>query len=155
MHSNFCLFFPLGDAKQCFKSNELTSISFVNFAERKVCGRFAEEGWLAIPFSLCGQLIRPFNTFLSTTCTVNFLYSGHCSDLEVVSSLARVRNSGSSFQSNVCNLLLPGLAAVCIIGVSVIAGCPQGESWLYNFSSAFFDDFFWLFLFTCACSLLV
>ena len=23
------------------------------------------------------------------------------------------------------------LAAVCIIGVSVIAGCPQGESWLY------------------------
>ena len=29
MHSNFCLFFPLGDAKQCFKSNELTSISFV------------------------------------------------------------------------------------------------------------------------------
>ena len=84
----------------------------------------------------------------STTCTVNFLYSGHCRDLEVVSSLARVRNSGSSFQSNVCNLLLPGLAVVCIIGVSVMAGCPQGESWLYNFSSAFFDDFFWLFLFT-------
>ena len=41
--------------------------------------------------------------------TVNSLYSGHCRDLEVVSSLARVRNSGSLFQSNVCNLFLPGI----------------------------------------------
>ena len=30
-------------------------------------------------------------------------------DLELVSSLARVHNSGSLFQSNVCNLFLPGI----------------------------------------------
>ena len=34
--------------------------------------------------------------------TVSSLYSGHCGDLELVSSLARVRKSGSLFQSNVC-----------------------------------------------------
>jgi len=69
------------------------------------------------------------NAKKNLTNTVNSLYCGHCGDLELVSSLARVRNSGSLFQSNVCNLFLPGnLAAVRIIGVSVIAGCPQGES---------------------------
>ena len=36
--------------------------------------------------------------------TVTSLYSGHCKELELVSSLARVRNSGSLFQSNVCIL---------------------------------------------------
>ena len=41
--------------------------------------------------------------------TVNSLYSGHCRDLELVSSLASVRNSGSLFQSNICNLFLPGI----------------------------------------------
>ena len=61
--------------------------------------------------------------------TVNSFYSGPCGDPELVSSLARVRNSGSLFQSNVCNLFLAGiLATVRIIGVSVIAGCPQGKS---------------------------
>ena len=34
--------------------------------------------------------------------TVNSLYSGHYRDLKLVSSLARARNSGSKFQSNVC-----------------------------------------------------
>ena len=32
------------------------------------------------------------------------LLSGHCRDLELVYSLARVRNSGSLYQSNVFNL---------------------------------------------------
>ena len=41
--------------------------------------------------------------------TVNSLYCGHCRDLELVSSLARVCNSGSLFQSYVCNLFLPGI----------------------------------------------
>ena len=41
--------------------------------------------------------------------TVNSRYSGHCKDLELVSSFARVRNSGSVFQSNVCSLFLPGI----------------------------------------------
>ena len=45
-------------------------------------------------------------------------YSGHCRDLELVSSLARVRNSGSLFQSNFCNLFLPG-----IWPLSVLSGC--------------------------------
>ena len=50
------------------------------------------------------------------------------------SMLARVRNSGSLFQSNVCTqyfIFARDLVAVRIIGVSVIAGCPQGESQLY------------------------
>ena len=41
--------------------------------------------------------------------TVNSLYSGHYRDLEVVSSFARVRNSGKSFQSNICNLCFAGI----------------------------------------------
>ena len=70
--------------------------------------------------------------FPETVNTVNFLYSGHCRDLKLVSSVARVRNSGSLFQSNVCNFFARNLSAVRIIGESVIAGCPQGESWLYS-----------------------
>ena len=95
-----------------------------------------------IPFRSSTSLIkvmkshnRPFCSMLgccSSKNTVNSLYSGHCRDLELVSSLARVRKSGTLFQSNVCNLFFAGdLAAVRIIWVSAIAGCPQGESWLY------------------------
>ena len=50
---------------------------------------------------------------------VNSLYSGHCRDLKLVSFVARVRNSGSLFQSNVCNLFLPGIYLL-----SVLSGCP-------------------------------
>ena len=63
--------------------------------------------------------------------TVKSPYKGHCGDLELLSSLARVRNSGSLFQPNICTFFAWGLAAVRIIVVSVIARCPQGESWLY------------------------
>ena len=46
-----------------------------------------------------------------------------------MSSLASVRNNESLFQSNVCDIIFGwDLAVVRIIGVSVIAGCPQGES---------------------------
>ena len=41
--------------------------------------------------------------------TVNFIYSGQCRDLALVSSLVRVRNSGSLFQSNICNIFWPGI----------------------------------------------
>ena len=51
--------------------------------------------------------------------TVNSLYSGHRRDLKLVSSVARVRNSGSLFQSNVCNLFLPGIYLL-----SVLSRCP-------------------------------
>ena len=40
--------------------------------------------------------------------TVNSLYCGHPRGGELVSLIARVRNSGNLFQSNVCNLFLPG-----------------------------------------------
>ena len=48
-------------------------------------------------------------SFVSLEGTVYSLYCGHRWDLVLVSSLARVRNNGSSFQSNVCNLFLPGI----------------------------------------------
>ena len=60
--------------------------------------------------------------------TVNSLYSGQCRGLELVSLLARVRKSESLFQSILCNFFTGDLVAVRIIGVSIIAGCPQGES---------------------------
>ena len=41
--------------------------------------------------------------------TVNSLYSRHCRELELVSSLACVHNSGSLFHSNIYNLFLPGI----------------------------------------------
>ena len=53
----------------------------------------------------------------------------NCRDLELVSSLARVHNSGSLFQSHFSYLFLAwDLAAVPIIGVSFLATCPQVES---------------------------
>ena len=65
----------------------------------------------------------------SSLCTVNFLYYRHPWDPELVYLMATVHNNGNLFQSNVCHLFLPGnLAAVRIIGVSVIARCPQDES---------------------------
>ena len=57
------------------------------------------------------------------------LCCGHCKGLELMSLLARVRNSESLFQSNVLYFVFTwDLAAVRFTGVSVIAGCPQGES---------------------------
>ena len=76
----------------------------------------------------CVLLHNPLNLKVAYQNTVNSLYCRHCGDVESVSSLARVRDSGSLFQSNVCNIFAGDLAAVRIIGVSVIAGCPQGES---------------------------
>ena len=63
---------------------------------------------------------------------VNSLYCGHCWDLESVSSLTSVRNSGSFFSVKRLLFVFAGdLAAVRFTGMYVIAGCPQGESWLY------------------------
>ena len=45
--------------------------------------------------------------FPETVNTVNSLYSGHFRVLKLVSSVARVRNSRSLFQSNVCNFFCP------------------------------------------------
>ena len=60
---------------------------------------------------------------------VNSLYWGHPRDRKLVSLIARVRNGGNSLQSNVCEFIFVGdLAAVRIIGVSVIARSTKGES---------------------------
>ena len=42
--------------------------------------------------------------------TVNSHHRGHCRDLKLFSLLARVRLSGSVFQSNVCNLYYLGFS---------------------------------------------
>ena len=68
------------------------------------------------PASLLGSTFQKY-------ITVNSLYSGQCRDLELVSSVARVRNNGSLFRTNVCNLFLPRIYLL-----SVLSGCPQGES---------------------------
>ena len=49
-------------------------------------------------------------------CTVDSLYCGHCRDLELVSSSARVHNRGSLLQSNLCSLFFPGIQC-CYQGV--------------------------------------
>ena len=41
--------------------------------------------------------------------TVNSLYCGHPWDRELVPLIVRVRNYKNLFQSNVCNLFLPGI----------------------------------------------
>ena len=41
--------------------------------------------------------------------TVNSLYCGHPRDRDLVSLIARVRNSGNLFQSNICDPFLPGV----------------------------------------------
>ena len=43
--------------------------------------------------------------------TVTSLYSGHCRDFELVSSLARAHSSESLFQSNVCNIFCGGFSS--------------------------------------------
>ena len=42
--------------------------------------------------------------------TVKSPYKGHCGDLELLSSLARVRNSGSLFQPNICTFFCLGFS---------------------------------------------
>ena len=65
---------------------------------------------------------------------------GHCRDLESVSSICRVHNSGNLFQSIICKTFSPGIyiVDVPVIGLSVIAGCPQGENRLWNLPWLFF-----------------
>ena len=51
------------------------------------------------------EVMRSEKKLLSCSSTVNSLYSGHCRDLELLSSLARVRYSGNLFQSNICKIM--------------------------------------------------
>ena len=67
---------------------------------------------------------------------INSPNRGHCRDLESVSSLSRVHNSGNLFQSIICKLfsLRIYIVDVPMIGLSVVAGCPQGENRLWKHS---------------------
>ena len=71
------------------------------------------------------RTISIVNVFIEKENTVKSLYCVHPPDGELVSLIARVRNGGNLFQSNVCNLFFArDLAAVRILGVSVMARCP-------------------------------
>ena len=65
-----------------------------------------KEKELQVPRMQCYhfEVIRSKKKLFSFSSTVNSLYSGHCRDLELLSSLERVRYSGTLFQSNICNL---------------------------------------------------
>ena len=51
------------------------------------------------------EVIRKDKKLFSFSSTVNSFYSRHCWDLELLSSLPRVRYSGNLFQSNICKIL--------------------------------------------------
>ena len=51
------------------------------------------------------EVIRKEKKLFSFSSTVNSFYSRHCRDLELLSSLARVRYSGNLFQSNICKIM--------------------------------------------------
>ena len=68
-----------------------------NIFERK---RTPSSAYAILPF----WGYEEWKKLLSCKSTVNSLYSGHCRDLELLSSLARVRYGGNLFQSNICNL---------------------------------------------------
>ena len=57
--------------------------------------------FLLISTSDLSQQTQKTNKQTNKRCTVNSLYSGHLSDLDLVPSIARARNGGSLFQSNI------------------------------------------------------
>ena len=69
---------------------------------------------------LCTQVFQWYQErILSWSYTVHSLYSGHRRDLELVSSLAGVRDRGSLLQSKNYNLFVPGIQLL-----SVLSWCP-------------------------------
>ena len=72
--------------------------------------------------------LPPTNSVKLMGYKVNSLYCRHCGDLELVSSSAKVPNSGNVFQSNICNLFLAwDVAAVRIISVRFIEVSARRE----------------------------
>ena len=72
--------------------------------------------------------------------TVNSLHSGHGKDLGLVSSLVRVFNSGSIFQSNFCNFFVAwDLAAVRIFWFCYSGISPRRELTVHYISLFPFD----------------
>ena len=103
------------------------SLAFVSF----MCLEQRFHGGPIASFRLWFALFShpPLPFYQPWGCTVNSPYSDYCRDLQLMSSLARVCNGGSLYHLNICHLIFAwDLAAIRIIGVSVIAGCPQCES---------------------------
>ena len=68
--------------------------------------------WHKHGYGLFSQLCSAAQPTKFESCLLKYsqtLYCRHCGDLELVSSLVRVRNRRSLFQSNVCNIFLPGI----------------------------------------------
>ena len=68
--------------------------------------------WHKHAYGLFSQLCSAAQPTKFESCLLKYsqtLYCRHCGDLELVSSLVRVRNRRSLFQSNVCNIFLPGI----------------------------------------------
>ena len=96
------LFFNIVDsisARACYNAKEHTA----SFCPAMSC--FAVYHDAPLPHKLPSEA-QQGNVFHST---VNSLYCGHPRDRELVSLIARVRSSRNLFQSNVCNLFLPGI----------------------------------------------
>ena len=110
--------------QKTFKVSESTK----NFEGVNRCGSLQI---LSLPFRFSGKE-GSFTANHVVPTTVNSLYCLHPWDRELVFSIARVRNSGTLFPSNICNLFCQGFSqAVCIIGVSVIVRCLPSESGMY------------------------
>ena len=76
------------------------------------------------PGNPCIQVFQSYQErILSWSYTVHSLYSRHRRDLELVSSLEGVRDSGSFLKSKNYNLFLPGIQLL-----SVLSWCPLQRS---------------------------
>ena len=79
-----------------------------NLSDSSVIQLYIKRGWMLT--SRTCRCEKPWIIFLLLfPSTVNSLYSGHNRNLELMSSLVIVHNCKSLFQSNICNLFLPGI----------------------------------------------
>ena len=90
---------------------DVSSLAIPEFCARNICLRLLEDHSLAVSFFIDSPdcFFPQFQTPLHLCVAVNSLYSGHCRDLELESSLAKVVKSRCLYQSNICNLFLPGI----------------------------------------------
>ena len=79
-----------------------------NHSDSSVIQLYIKRGWMLT--SRTCRCEKPWVIFLLLfPSMVNSLYNGHNGDLELMSSLPSVHNCKSLFQSNICNLFLPGI----------------------------------------------
>ena len=100
------------------KQKNLLSVQFLpanfihlttwNLSDSSVIQLYIKRGWM-LTSRTCGCEKPCIVFFLLFPSMVNSLCSEHSRDLELMSSLVSVRNCKSLFQSNICNLFLPGI----------------------------------------------